>query len=385
MKRFLIPLFLLLCAMSCRPTDAILRGSPEQAADTTATEAKDSIQTKPYSVYAAAVEVPIGYDWARDTAYGAVNAKLVLYKDAARILSIDVGSDISLNPLNHHLIGGNLYTECRKDGYTIITRNGERIARWTGEEVLKGMLTQGDHLITLGVDNASSDLVLRSDGSEIARLDSTVVFGDFGQFSYGNTGALYAYGEHYYFCTTTGWEIQCYKDGVQTGDTKDAMIFANDAKYIDGKLCSISSIHFFLVKKSVFFIGKNRYELPEEEMFDTSGKILKLGGNICVVGAPDNKSDFATQMVSLPSMKCSYFNADLESAYTDGNSLLFARDLGENERILSRNCGQNYEGGLYLAISRTTGNAVISGPVNDTKLELNGYLTAVEVVSNQSK
>nr|CAP07658.1 hypothetical protein [uncultured rumen bacterium] len=152
-------------------------------------------------LYMTAVEFPEGYDWRRDTSFGEIDGRLVLYRDSVRILEVPAGpgTPVSLDPDLHHFVDGHIYTESCTDEETVIGRDGEQIFSYPGRELLCGLLAEGEDVYTLGRSRSGAGFSLRRNGEELfSRLDGGIA----AQFSSNPSylsGALYCDGGHMYF------------------------------------------------------------------------------------------------------------------------------------------------------------------------------------------
>lgn len=153
------------------------------------------------SVFVAAVEFPEGYDWRRDSSYGAVSGSLALYRDGEKTLSIPAGPGCraSLDPDLHHLVDGHLYTESCIAGETVISRDGEELFSYPGREFLCGLLVEGENVYTLGQSRSGNGFSLRRNGTEIMARSEGAVASHISDNPEYPGGALYRDGEHMYF------------------------------------------------------------------------------------------------------------------------------------------------------------------------------------------
>lgn len=186
------------------------------------TSADDSLgRDKEFSdtnLFVSAVLVPETYDWRRDTAYGAVNCEVAFFKNNDLVFSADAGPGTALspNPSTHHIIDGHLYTECVTGDETIISMDGEPLYRYTGTEVLRGLLVRPGEILTLGRQKGGDGFSYRRNGEIIIRQTAGTVFGDFSHPAYGPSGALYEDDGRVCFCFKDS--RYCYKvvDGTVT-------------------------------------------------------------------------------------------------------------------------------------------------------------------------
>ena len=126
------------------------------------------------SVWLTAVEFPASYDWERDTAYGTVACRLILFSGKERVLSLDAGPDyeISPDPDMHRAVGGHLYTDFATDAETVIRRDGEELFRYPGREAIRGFLLIDGHIHTLGEDRSGGGFAYRIDGEVVLGRDA---------------------------------------------------------------------------------------------------------------------------------------------------------------------------------------------------------------------
>jgi len=153
------------------------------------------------SVFVTAVEFPEGYDWRRDSSYGAVSGSLALYRDGERILSLPAGPGCraSLDPDLHHLVDGHLYTESCIGGETVIAVDGTDLFSYPGREFLCGLLIEGTDVYTLGQNRSGSGFSLRRNGEELFSSSNGTVSSHISDNPQYPGGALYRDGGHLYF------------------------------------------------------------------------------------------------------------------------------------------------------------------------------------------
>ena len=145
------------------------------------------------SFFISAVAFPDSYDWQRDSAFGAVECTLLLYRNGQKVLDIPAGPKerISASPDKHHIIGGGLYTEYTDRKGTCLKRNGITIASWDEPERLIGLLYKDGNTHSLGLAQSGGTLTYRIDGKVALKVVGASAFGSFGSNGYGPTGALY--------------------------------------------------------------------------------------------------------------------------------------------------------------------------------------------------
>ena len=152
-------------------------------------------------LYMTAVEFPEGYDWRRDTSFGEVQGRLVLFRDSVRVLEVPAGpgSTASLDPDLHHFVDGHIYTEsCTADG-TVIGRDGETLFSYPGRELLCGLLVEGKDVYTLGRSRSGAGFSLRRNGEELFSRPDGGIAAQYSSNPGYLSGALYRDRGHMYF------------------------------------------------------------------------------------------------------------------------------------------------------------------------------------------
>lgn len=204
---------------------------------------KDSIppaQLSDTSIYFCAVSFGSGYEWQRDTAYGSEPYELLFYRDSRLVLSISSGSTECISPDHdtHHIIGGHLYTEHSGLSSTSIGVDGKEVLRFTGRELLKGILPDGEDLYTLGQRRDGDGFTFRKNGEVLLARSGCVIFGGMDNPSYGETGALYLdRGDITFFYWTGRGSMRRYfrvRNGEEEEITRFAGVEYSDMKPYNG-------------------------------------------------------------------------------------------------------------------------------------------------------
>ena len=176
-------------------------------------------------VYMTAIEFPEGYDWRRDTSFGEVQGRLVLYRDSLRVLEVPAGPGYpaGLDPDLHHFAGGHIYTEYCTEGKTVIGRDGKTLFSYPGRELLCGLLVEGDDVYTLGRSRSGGGFSLRRNGEELFSRPDGGIAAHFSANPAYLSGALYRDRGHMYFSywrpLEEGSEIKLWyvvEDGVES-------------------------------------------------------------------------------------------------------------------------------------------------------------------------
>ena len=355
----------------------------------------DSAETgKPFIpdtiVWASAVQVPDDYYWPRDTAMGVMDAKLLLFRDDEQVLSLPVGAayGISPNPETHHIQEGHLYTEFNSPSGTQIRRDGEIVCQYEGREVLKGLLTVEDDILTLGLDKDDNSLVYRKNGTIMLKMDGARVLGGLGE----NAPALYLDEGHPYFAMKQSGSTYLVKDGsMKKVDAIPSAVM--DYRMIDGvpycifttgnnvfllqdkkssALCekqgSLEDFHVIGTEYGVFAAGTSRGRTVVRNLRDSC--TLNFEGESLFIYASRGKV-FSVKALRPVSVRVA------DAAMPGDGEILME---GSGCYFFSRGCGDSLDGSLYLAVSTDNGPPFIWKDGEKLReFSLNGYLTGVEV------
>lgn len=213
------------------------------------------------AVFVAAVDFPEGYDWRRDTSYGSVTGRLVLYRDGGQVLSVPAGPGCraSLDHDLHHLVEGHLYTEYCTASETVIGRDGEDLFSYPGRELLCGLLVEGSDVYTLGQSRSGRGFSLRLNGEELFSRSEGTISSHLQDDSHYPSGALYRDSGHLYFSYfmddgqgSRRWYIV--EDGVETlADVPPGPMY--DIRVRDGEM-SAAAVGASTYKDWYYYDGK---------------------------------------------------------------------------------------------------------------------------------
>ena len=164
-------------------------------------------------VWACAVKVPDGYDWARDTAAGHFSGELILYRNSEPTLKLPAGEADCIGPApgSHHLAGGHLYTEFASGGQTVVLRDGAPYLQLGGAGILKGILPWKDgSTLTLFCSLPDGGLQLHRDSGLLLKISRGSALGGIG----GGRPSLYEDEGHYCFEYRDGDSFFSVRDGI---------------------------------------------------------------------------------------------------------------------------------------------------------------------------
>lgn len=200
----------------------------------------DPVHSRDTVFIISAVEFPGSYDWQQDSASGAVDCKLRLYRGERLSLEIPAGpaAQVGVSPDKHHLIGSSLFTEYSDRSGTIIKKDGILLGKWNEAEKLQGLLFKDNCLHTLGLTLPGGALTYRRDGDIVIRAGGGIPLGGFGVNCYGSGGALYEDGGSVCFAykTVLGGVQTAFliKDGKTEKQWSAAGADYLDARMMDG-------------------------------------------------------------------------------------------------------------------------------------------------------
>lgn len=148
---------------------------------------------KDTALYVSALEFPDGYDWRKDTAYLRSGVSIILFRNGERVMTLPAGTaeGIGTGADMHHIIQGHLVTEyCGSNG-TTVKMDGKEVFRSTQQEMLRGLLMDGDKLISLSQRRNGNGFVYRHGGSVILDRSNGELIGNLGDDIHFSSGALY--------------------------------------------------------------------------------------------------------------------------------------------------------------------------------------------------
>lgn len=224
------------CDLLERENAKTAKGAREENGDTLRGAAVDTV------LYAAGIEYPEGYGWREDPDYGSISGTIVVFAGQKRILEIPAGPGTSMpmDPKCHKLYKGHLYSAAASGGGTVISRDGDKLFSYTGEETLEGILTDGDDLYTLGRPPGGAGFCYRKNGEVLLESGDGTIVGDM-ENSFEESGALFEDGGLRYFTylkkngNTSRYMMA--RDGVPEEIPQESGVTGiRDARLFDGEL-----------------------------------------------------------------------------------------------------------------------------------------------------
>lgn len=338
-------------------------------------------------IVCTAVRFPPGFNWRKDPSSGSSECEILLYRNWKIIRTIQAGGplDICSDPDMHHLIGQDIFTECSTMTQTVITRNGEEVARFDGREMLKGLVFQDGDTYTLSVGRDGYGFFFRRNGEMLYKKDFRVyVFGSLEDPSCPETGALYEDElNHIVFCyreSKADYEYHVVKDGIDQLVQLD-----NDSRILDMKV----------VGDSILFI--------EEESFDAvwGEAFIPIQWPEIVTGCVDGNSVVFDRNKGEFTMLCGrdaviYCNGDVSAALyhpTRGRYSVYysngeCRFYKDSSYLFTRRCAAFAGESLMVAVNPVDNTQKPYLLLDNTRRELegleNGYISGLRIEISQS-
>ena len=223
---------------SARPRDQ--NGSQRQkgsgaGSDSPGTALADTV------IWVSALEFPESYDWRKDSSYGAVDARLLLFRNGIRVLEIPARGNAS--PDGHHIIGGHLFSEYYDSGgNTRFLRDGTEYLKVQGKRSLAGLLEKDGTTYRVITTYGLPGFTLYKDTDVMLVKDRGKLQGEFGEPQYAGTGALYEDNGHVVLCYSVGSSPGCnwyiVEDGVER-QGKNLYFSATSLRLVDGTAVSV--------------------------------------------------------------------------------------------------------------------------------------------------
>jgi hypothetical protein len=345
------------------------------------------------SVYVVAVIVPAGYDWRKDASYGSSGCSVQLWKNNKLQFTTSAGDDtgVGYSPDSHHLCGGHLYTEYCSSVGTTICCDGKELLSYGQREQLKGLLVKDGNIYTVGRSIDGKGFCFRRDGVPLLKQDSGEVFGDFSNPSYGRNGALYE--NLGAVCFSFRNATSCYI--VRDGEMKDVPTVSSAARVRDMRIFGQGVYYVSDYNMSMMVSGPGvSFVLPSGSRWLTAS-LMPHGdgiwvcadsatGSVCcsIGGQRDRRLDFPGGMNLIYGglsefYSLGYDGGDLRISMP-GGKVIFSRDstflLSASALTLAGD-----EAFALINPKETDAAPYVWHEGKETRFELNGYLTAIEV------
>ncbi len=362
-------------------------------------------------IYYSGVEFPEDYDWHKDSAYANVRCRLVVFAGDRRVLEIPAGPDalVSQDADGHRLMGGHLYAERVIGSQTVVSRDGEELFRYEGDEIMRGFSVHAETVYTLGQNRGGAGFTLRENGNVIYE-DKFGVVGSGLRDAACRTGALYHDRDklcfsYYVPARVAGreqrtWYAVC--DGERREvDLPDGVTAVHDVRMVGGDMWIAVS-----TEKSPLVLLQDGYSSVVIDGATTRVdycRILVSQGMVAlkVEGSASGK-EFRKLFKADGSL---YYNRSLTRIVdyaVDGDSYGFAVYSDKNKKITSivrngtllmvqppyfmasRFCADIRDDLMAVALSPASSGVMPAVWVNgkEEKVRMNGYLTSLEIKVN---
>ena len=358
------------------------------------------------SVLVSAVEFPEDYDWRRDTAFGQVAGKVLLFRNGDRILEIPAGATgkASVDPDMHHLVDGHLYTEYTDGAHTYVSRDGDPLYTFDGKEYLRGLLPLNGKLYTLSQRKDGKGFVLRCDGQTLLDKDSGLILKSFRDYPDRQSGALYENEGKVCFHYSKGLDKDKLWYSVQ--DLVESQIYVYDGELLDARyfgddLCVVSTLSGRGLQMTV---GKRQDIVQKAASPMLSGvSLVKSGQEVFAIGRIKyihlKKTALETCIWSSSGVQ-SHIDGEYQFVLdADKNIFMYGSDGNSGTEVLNSGCERvSSIGGMvpysrrvaamhgaqmYLALTPadSSGRTVLWSKGKETELAFNGFLTDIDVRS----
>ena len=332
----------------------------------------------------SAVSFPASYDWQRDSAYGAVECTLLLYRNGKKELEIPAGPKerISASPDKHHIIGGSLYTEYSDRRGTCIKRNGQTIASWEGPERLLGLLCKDGVTYSLGLSGSGEAVTYRKDGQVVLKLAGASVFGSFGSNGYGPAGALYE---------DEGAVCFAYKTTVPGGQTAvlvrngrpETVMSSPGTDLLDVKSVHGEALVLYNESRQTRIASGGKTYVPCRYVYWQEGELIEYNGNTAIVGSYRSGNGRIIEAIGWDGTVMG-LGPDVSYIYCDGRSWHKVEDAPDGRTdcyFFHRHCACQLGNGLaYVLTPRDrTLHPFMQYGSDTVEFNLHGYLSGIAV------
>lgn len=237
------------------------------------------------TIYTFGLEFPTSYDWRRDSAYGNVACRVVLFADQKRIVEFDAGpgTGISADPDRHRIWDGHLYSDGNTGDCTVIYRDGEEIFRYPGREMICGFMVLDGRVHTLGQSRGGKGLSYRIDGECMLADAGGQVVGDWYSRP-APSGTMYLDGD----CVCFGYRGSdgCWysvRDAVAERVAADGLDAILDMRFVDGELALCGTAERYGGRAVLVHKGRAQQLWNREALATGYCHILPSGGELFVV------------------------------------------------------------------------------------------------------
>lgn len=228
------------------------------------------------SIYSLGIEYPAYYDWHKDSLYGNIHCKIVLFANQERLIEVDAGPGCLARPYidMNRIAEGNLYSDVSMNGQTIFSMNGCEIFRYDEEEMVLGFLIQDGDIYTLGQSRKGTGFSFRKNGELIHSEPQGQILGNMNKI-HGRSGAIRTEGESFYYFYSikneTGQQWYMAKDRqIEELNIPSDIVRIHDMAYMNGELHIVANTSSNR-NRAIYINGDKRYNLGK----DVAGELVK--------------------------------------------------------------------------------------------------------------
>lgn len=349
----------------------------------------DTPHKKDTAFLVSAVSFPSSYDWQRDSAFGAVDCTLLLFRDGKQVAEYPAGPSarISPSPDRHHIIDGALFTEYSDSRGTTVKMNGRELCSWAERELLHGLLYKGGTLHSIGIDRSGGGITYRRNGTVVLKVDGGSLMGGFSRDGYGSGGALYEDGGHVCFAYKSVLEGKQSVYLVTDGKAR-LLMSAPDVSILDAKMLDgTEAILYNQSHVTMLSYGGERHSISQGGgVYWERGSLVMYDGRPSVIGSyhvgEDSGEAVGWERVCVP------LDEAADYIYCDGTCCLGLSQPPEDYPdcyFFHRNCACQLGNAMAMVLTpRDTDKCpyFIYGYRTD-KFNIYGYLSGVAAVISE--
>lgn len=401
MRRWIV---LVLAAVSCTKTP-LFPGRPRYTTEVGGGRQRPHIEKNATDnlpdglhLYTTAVRFAEGYDWQMDTVPAGGQERILLLKDGAEVLSVAARG--SSSPERHRARAGHLWTDRCEGGWTILSRDGEEVFRWTPEECLKGFILVGGDVFTLGQKLGGKGISLRRNGEALFQDESGTLLGEINDSGWEG-GALALDGEDLCYCYSIEVRVgaETYKEyHFMKGDKAVNTLPASSVKLLYDWRSAGGVLYRSELRKDGFYFVAGDKSVKLSQDAPHIAKLKPWKGATAITGYYDYPYRFTAEAADR--IILSSFSAYISELFLDGDNLAFVctdadgrvRSLYSslypaeehfalgNYHLMSPSCG-TLRGGCFAVALTNLDSPEHLLCVDDTVVSLafNGYLTSVRI------
>ncbi|MBQ7194336.1 MAG: hypothetical protein IJS07_01715 [Bacteroidales bacterium] len=342
------------------------------------------------AVFRTVVEFPEDYDWHLDSAFGAVDCTIHLYRDSVELLKFPAGKHRHISPEadTHYIWDSHVYTVYSSAGITYVCKDGDLLFSYdSGIESLRGFAPRPEGVYCLS--QTADGLIFRRDGRILERRPEAETLSRLGESPDDQFGALYVdRGELCYAYRKQGVFYLSHGDEVSKLDKPDFLDGVKLVRRIGGNM------YFLGVKDGLLAITAPDIPLSASHHGSVAASELYLGScggmpyfTATYMNGGRETVDFCTPLLRLFRENCrSVFPMGMREEFTclmltDEGVRGQTREAGpfslEGMRLPSVRCCAYADGVLRLALLQEGRGWLWSSDALMTETVVNGYISCL--------